>query len=66
MSYASLPDTNLCLAATFHVWPAMLGDSLSIVKEITPRAPRASRVVGGGFNIFFIKNTDRNEMRGYI
>jgi hypothetical protein len=44
----------------------MLGDSLSIVKEITPRAPRASRVVGGGFNIFFIKNTDRNEMRGYI
>lgn len=39
MSYASLPDTNLCLAATFHVWPAMLGDSLSIVKEITPRAP---------------------------
>jgi len=41
----------------------MLGDSLSIVKEITPRA---SRMVGGGFNIFFIKNTDRNEMRGYI
>jgi hypothetical protein len=38
VSYASLPDTNLCLAATFPVWPAMLGDSLPIVKEITPRA----------------------------
>jgi len=36
MSCASLPDTNLCLAATFHIRPAMLGDSLSIVKETTP------------------------------
>ena len=35
VSYDSVPDTNpVCLAATFHVWPAMLGDSLSIVKEI--------------------------------
>ena len=36
MSCASLPDTNLCLAATFHVWPAMLGEWAGIVKEIAP------------------------------
>jgi hypothetical protein len=29
-----MPDTNLCLAATFHVWPAMLGEWAGIVKEI--------------------------------
>jgi len=34
VSCASLTDTNLCLAATFHAWPAMLGDSLPIVKEV--------------------------------
>jgi hypothetical protein len=34
VSCASLPDTNLCLAATFHVWPAMLGECAGIVKEI--------------------------------
>jgi hypothetical protein len=38
MSCASLPDTNFCLAATFYVWPAMLGDSVPIVKELTPLA----------------------------
>jgi hypothetical protein len=35
VSCASPTDTNLGLAATFHVWPAMLGDSLSLVKEST-------------------------------
>ena len=34
MSCASLHDTNLCLAATFYVWPAMLGDPVPIVKEL--------------------------------
>jgi hypothetical protein len=40
MSCASLPDTNLCSRQRFYVWPAMLGDSVSVVKEIAPVVPR--------------------------
>jgi hypothetical protein len=36
MSCASLPDTDCASRQHFYVWPAMLGDSLSIVKELTP------------------------------
>jgi hypothetical protein len=36
MSCASLPDTDCASRQRFYVWPAMLGDSLSIVKELTP------------------------------
>lgn len=43
MSCASLPDTNLCLAATFHVWPAMLGEWAGIVKEIARSRPLLGR-----------------------
>lgn len=43
MSCASLPDTNLCLAATFHVWPAMLGEWAGIVKEIARPSREAER-----------------------
>ena len=43
MSCASLPDTNLCLAATFHVWPAMLGEWAGIVKEIARSGVRVKR-----------------------
>jgi len=32
----------------------------------TPGGVFVAEVIGGGFNIFFIKNTDTNEMRGYI
>lgn len=32
----------------------------------TPGGVFVAEVVGGGFNIFFIKNTDTNQMRGYI
>jgi hypothetical protein len=39
VSRASLPDTNLCHAATFHVWPAMLGEWAGIVKEIARPCP---------------------------
>jgi hypothetical protein len=34
MSCAPQPDTKLCLATTFYVWGAMLGDSNFIVKEL--------------------------------
>lgn len=37
MSCASLHDTNLCLAATFYVWPAMLGEPVPIVKELVAK-----------------------------
>jgi hypothetical protein len=45
MSCASLPDTDCASRQRFYVWPAMLGDSLSIVKELTPsgRASNFSR-----------------------
>jgi len=32
----------------------------------TPGGVFVAEVIGGGFNVFFIKNTDTNEMRGYI
>ena len=46
MSCASLPDTNLCSRQRFYVWPAMLGDSVSVVKEITPVVPCCTATSG--------------------
>jgi hypothetical protein len=45
VSCASLPDTNLCHAATFHVWPAMLGEWAGIVKEIARCCPLLGRAL---------------------
>ena len=46
MSCASRPDTNQCSRQRFYVWPAMLGDSVSVVKEITPVVPSCTATSG--------------------
>jgi hypothetical protein len=45
MSCASLPDTDCASRQHFYVWPAMLGDSLSIVKELTPSGRASNSAV---------------------
>ena len=70
MSCASLPDTNLCLAATFHVWPAMLGEWACIVKEIARSrtllggAPEAARVSKSASAWALCRGRDSTEVDG--
>jgi hypothetical protein len=47
--------------------PPLPGGPRSVNWQVaTPGGVFVAEVIGGGFNIFFIKNTDTNEMRGYI
>jgi hypothetical protein len=47
--------------------PPLPGGPRSVNWQVaTPGGVFVAEVVGGGFNVFFIKNTDTNEMRGYI